>query len=79
MIRTDQVNVAPVVDPVASVVISADTSNVDTVMVAGRIVKQHGQLTRVDLSSLLRRLDSARDHLLSKAGTIPQWVLSRRD
>jgi 5-methylthioadenosine/S-adenosylhomocysteine deaminase len=79
MIRTDQVNVAPVVDPVATVVIAADTSNVDTVMVAGRIVKQHGQLTRVDLSSLLRRLDSARDHLLSKAGTIPQWVLSRRD
>ena len=29
--------------------------------------------------SLLQRLDAARDHLLSKAGMIPQWVLSRRD
>jgi cytosine/adenosine deaminase-related metal-dependent hydrolase len=79
LIRTDQVNVAPVVDPVASVVIAADTSNVDTVMVAGRIVKQNGQLARVDLPSLLRRLDAARDHLLSQAGTISHWVLSRRD
>src|SRR5205823_14466961 len=31
LIRTDQVNVAPVVDPIATVVISADTSNIDTV------------------------------------------------
>jgi len=52
---------------------------VDTVMVAGRIVKQNGQLARVDLPSLLRRLDAARDHLLSQAGTISHWVLSRRD
>ena len=63
----------------ASVVIAADTSNVDTVMVAGRIVKQNGQLTRVDLPSLLRRLDGARDYLLSAAGAIPHWTLSRRD
>ena len=79
LIRTDQVNVAPVIDPVATVVICADTSNIDTVIVAGRIVKQNGQLLRVDLPRLLQRLANARDHLLSKAGMIPQWVLSRRD
>ena len=79
LIRTDQVNVAPVVDPVATVVICADTSNVDTVFVAGRIVKHNGQLVRVDLPRLLQRLADARDHLLSKAGMIPHWVLSRRD
>ena len=48
--------------------ICADTSNIDTVFVAGRIVKQDGQLIRVDLQSLLRRLDNARDYLLSTAG-----------
>ena len=79
LIRTDQVNVAPVVDPVATVVIAADTSNVDTVIVAGRIVKHHGRLMRVDLSRLLQRLDAARDHLLSNAGVIPKWTLSRKD
>ena len=79
LVRTDQVNVAPVVDPVGTVVISADTSNVDTVFVAGRIVKHNGQLVRVDLPRLLQRLNAARDHLLSNAGMIPKWVLSRRD
>jgi 5-methylthioadenosine/S-adenosylhomocysteine deaminase len=79
LIRTDQVNVAPIVDPVATVVISADTSNIDTVFVAGRIVKHNGQLVRVDLPRLLERLNNARDHLLSNAGVIPRWILSRRD
>jgi hypothetical protein len=31
------------------------------------------------LPSILRRLYGARDHLLSKAGAISHWVLSRRD
>jgi 5-methylthioadenosine/S-adenosylhomocysteine deaminase len=79
LVRTDQVNVAPVIDPVATVVICADTSNIDTVFVAGRIVKLNGQLVRVDLPRLLERLADARDYLLSRAGMIPQWVLSRRD
>jgi cytosine/adenosine deaminase-related metal-dependent hydrolase len=79
MIRTDQVNVAPVIDPVATVVICADTSNIDTVFVAGRIVKRNGALVRLDLPRLLDRLGNARDHLLSHAGVIPKWTLSRRD
>ena len=79
LLRTDQVNVAPVVDPVATVVICADTSNIDTVFVAGRIVKLNGQLVRVDLPRLLDRLAEARDYLLSRADMIPHWVLSRRD
>jgi 5-methylthioadenosine/S-adenosylhomocysteine deaminase len=79
LIRTDQVNVAPVVDPVATVVICADTSNVDTVMIAGKILKHNGQLVRIDLPRLLDRVAGARDHLLSNAGVIPKWILSRRD
>lgn len=79
MLRTNQVNVAPVIDPVATVVICADTSNIDTVFVAGTILKHNGRLRRVDLPRLLQRLDDSRDHLLSRAGMIPQWVLSRRD
>ena len=79
LLRTDQVNVAPVVDPVATVVIAADTSNVDTVIVGGRIIKHHGRLMRVDFARLLERLDAARDHLLSNAGVIPKWTLSRQD
>ena len=79
LVRTDQVNVAPIIDPVATVVICADTSNIDTVFVAGRILKHNGQLTRVDMPRLLQRLNDARDYLLSNAGVIPKWILSRRD
>ena len=79
LVRTDQVNVAPIIDPVATVVICADTSNIDTVFVAGRILKHNGQLLRVDMPRLLQRLNEARDHLLSNAGVIPKWILSRRD
>jgi cytosine/adenosine deaminase-related metal-dependent hydrolase len=79
LIRTDQVNVAPVIDPVATVVICADTSNVDTVFVAGRILKLNGHLLRVDMPRLFQRLADARDYLLARAGVIPHWVLSRRD
>ena len=52
---------------------------IDTVFVAGRILKHNGQLVRVDLPRLLDRVAGARDHLLSKAGVIPKWILSRRD
>jgi len=34
---------------------------------------------RLDLPRLLDRLSGARDHLLSHAGVIPKWILSRRD
>lgn len=40
---------APVHDPVASVVTAADTAAVETVLVAGRIVKRGGRLVGVDV------------------------------
>lgn len=36
---------APVIDPVATVVLAADTSNVDTVIVGGEVRKRGGELT----------------------------------
>ena len=59
MVRTDQVNVAAVIDPAATVVICADTSNIDTVFVARRIVKRNGALVRLDLPCLLDRIGNA--------------------
>lgn len=44
LIRADDVNIAPVIDPVQAVVLYADASNVDTVMIAGRAVKRAGKL-----------------------------------
>ncbi|WP_433259020.1 amidohydrolase family protein [Streptosporangium sp. CA-135522] len=48
MLRADALNLAPVHDPIGAVVTCADTSNVDTVIVAGRIVKRAGRLVQAD-------------------------------
>ncbi|MDH2426184.1 amidohydrolase family protein [Sphaerisporangium sp. TRM90804] len=44
LLRTDLLGMAPAHDPVGAVVLSADTRAVDTVIVAGRVVKRHGRL-----------------------------------
>jgi cytosine/adenosine deaminase-related metal-dependent hydrolase len=59
------VNVAPVIDPVGAVVCAADVSNVDTVIVDGRIVKRDGKLL-ADLSGPRQRVNASRDYLISK-------------
>ena len=67
MLATDRVNVMPVNDPVGAVVESMDTSNVDTVIVKGRILKRNGVLIGLDVKALERRVSEARDHVLRSA------------
>jgi 5-methylthioadenosine/S-adenosylhomocysteine deaminase len=74
LVRTDQINVAPFIDPVATVVICADTSNIDSVFVAGRAVKRNGQLVGVDMARMVRLVESSRDYLLSQSGLLPDWL-----
>jgi cytosine/adenosine deaminase-related metal-dependent hydrolase len=74
LIRTDQINVAPMIDPVATVVVCADTSNVDSVFVAGRAVKRNGQLVDVDVSRMVGLVERSRDYLLGKSGLLPAWL-----
>ncbi|MGH8937464.1 MAG: amidohydrolase family protein [Acidimicrobiia bacterium] len=59
-------NVAPIMDPVAAVVISADVSNVDTVIVNGEIKKQDGKLIGVDLDRGRDLIETSRDNLLGR-------------
>jgi cytosine/adenosine deaminase-related metal-dependent hydrolase len=53
---------APVIDPVATVVLAADTSNVDTVVVGGMIHKRGGRLI-ADWDSARRRVQASSDYL----------------
>ena len=64
LIRADQINTLPCPDPVATVVTCADTANVDTVIVAGRVVKRDGKLLDADLSRLRSLASEARDAVL---------------
>jgi cytosine/adenosine deaminase-related metal-dependent hydrolase len=63
VIDTTGPGIAPVIDPVAAVVLCADTSNVDTVIVGGRVHKRDGKLL-ADWETARRRLQASTDHLL---------------
>ncbi|WP_285486472.1 amidohydrolase family protein [Amycolatopsis taiwanensis] len=56
LLRTDLPGVAPVHDPVASVVLAMDTRAVDSVIVGGQFVKRDGRLLAPDVSTLLTTL-----------------------
>src|SRR5574338_545218 len=68
LLKVDAINTAPVVDPIGSVVIFSDTSNVDSVFVAGTAVKRNGQLVGHDLNGVFRKLDESRNHILGEGG-----------
>jgi 5-methylthioadenosine/S-adenosylhomocysteine deaminase len=68
VLRTDRINVTPLNDPVTAVVAGMDTGNVDTVVIAGRVMKRDGQLLHVDWPAVMRRAEDARDHVIEKSG-----------
>jgi 5-methylthioadenosine/S-adenosylhomocysteine deaminase len=68
LLRTDRMNVTPMTDPVAAVVTGMDTSNVDTVLVAGRVLKRGGKLLHVDWDAVKRMVYESRDHVVAKSG-----------
>src|SRR4051794_8553764 len=62
MIRATDINIAPVRDPYYAIVFQGEPSNVDTVVVDGRILARGGKLTAVDVTNLIREAhESARD------------------
>jgi len=45
-----------------------DTSNVDTVFIAGKLMKSQGKLMNVDVARITRLLEQSRQYLVSKTG-----------
>src|SRR6266513_993108 len=62
------INVAPLNNVPGAVVSLMDRTNVETVIVAGKVRKWKGQLVDVDLPRLRRQLEASRDHLFAAAG-----------
>jgi cytosine/adenosine deaminase-related metal-dependent hydrolase len=75
MLRTDAINVLPFNNAYGAVALAMDTSNVDTVFIAGRMVKQGGRLVGVDLDRIRRDAEQSRDYVAGKAG----WNKTRLD
>lgn len=67
LINTTDLNVHPVLDPVAAV-LHAHAGNVDSVFVAGRAVKRQGKLLHADLGRVRKMAEASRDYLAEKAG-----------
>jgi 5-methylthioadenosine/S-adenosylhomocysteine deaminase len=53
LVRTTDLNMAPLGDPVTAIVRSAQPQNVDTVVVDGRILKRGGRLTALDADEVV--------------------------
>jgi 5-methylthioadenosine/S-adenosylhomocysteine deaminase len=54
MVRTTDLNMAPAADPYYALVFQGQPSNVDTVVVDGRVLVRDGKLTAVDVPKLVR-------------------------
>ena len=70
LLRTDMLSVMPVNNAVGAVVTSMGPQNVDTVLIAGKLVKRNGKLVGVDMNRItkLAREAQARNY---KAANVP--------
>jgi cytosine/adenosine deaminase-related metal-dependent hydrolase len=70
-----RINVVPLNQMPGAVVSVMDRTNVETVIIAGKVRKWKGQLLDADLPNLRRQLEASRDYLF-KAANIPQDLFS---
>lgn len=66
----------PVHDPIATLVYSAGQANVDTVVVAGRVLMEGGEFCHLDEAALLEEAQAAAQQLARRSGT--ERLLDRR-
>jgi cytosine/adenosine deaminase-related metal-dependent hydrolase len=63
MLRLDQMNLVPVRDPLKSVMYSANSNDVDTVMVAGKVLVQNGKCLYIDEGQVKADLQKAAERV----------------
>ena len=67
LLAANAINVMPLNHAYGAVVLGMDTSNVDTVFIAGRVKKWKGALVGVRLDELRRLAEQSRDYLVAQA------------
>jgi cytosine/adenosine deaminase-related metal-dependent hydrolase len=72
MRRTD-LNLTPLNQAIAAIVVMSHPGNVDSVLVDGRFVKKGGKMLSVDVDSVARKATESRDSLLERAGVSPDY------
>jgi 5-methylthioadenosine/S-adenosylhomocysteine deaminase len=66
MLATDRINTFPLNNVPGTIVTLMDTSNVENVFVAGKVVKWQGKLVGMDLNRLRGDIEKSRDGLLTR-------------
>jgi cytosine/adenosine deaminase-related metal-dependent hydrolase len=72
VIDGNAINMGPLFDPAAAVVLCADVSNVRDVFVAGAARKRDFKLVG-DVAGALRGVGQSRDHLVGQITRLPRW------
>jgi cytosine/adenosine deaminase-related metal-dependent hydrolase len=72
LLSAEDINMFPVHDAVASIVMQAGVCNVDTVLVAGRVVKRHGKLLYARLADRKAELRTSGDRVLDAFAALAQ-------
>ena len=67
LVDATAVNLAPVSDPVGAIVLGAHPGNVDTVLVAGSVLKRDGELVGVDWPGVLEAARESNARVLRRA------------
>jgi cytosine/adenosine deaminase-related metal-dependent hydrolase len=75
LVRANDLNIFPSVplgDPVQAVVMNAETANVDTVLIAGEVVKRHGKLAfpAERIERLKEEVLASRERVMRKGGYV---------
>ncbi len=68
LIRTTDINIAPVGDPYYAIVFSGQPTNVDTVIADGRILCRGGKLTALDVAKTVREASASARAIQERAG-----------
>jgi 5-methylthioadenosine/S-adenosylhomocysteine deaminase len=73
LMRSNDLNLAPLNQPIAAVVVMSHPGNVDSVLVGGRFVKKNGEMLSIDVNSVVAKAIESRDSLLERAGVGPDY------
>jgi 5-methylthioadenosine/S-adenosylhomocysteine deaminase len=71
LIRTNEINLYPSNNAIGTVVAAADSRNIDTVIIGGRLRKYRGRLLGLDWEPFRRMVDESRAYLFVQQGYRP--------
>ncbi len=74
IISGNHLNTAPVIDPVATVVLAADTADVETVIIDGKFHKRDGKML-ADLTTPRQLIEESKDYLVSAVPAQAGWLI----